>query len=78
MPRAVDVLIEKQGLPSTVESSQAVPPVRFRDKAFKSRTLVFADASTISVEKGVVTVSTQDKVAALERWPDFERIEREA
>jgi hypothetical protein len=48
--------------------------IAFRDKAFKSRTLVFADGSTLAVERSRVTATTQEHVAALERHPDFERV----
>ena len=48
--------------------------VTFRDKAFRSRTLVFNDSSTLAVEKSHVTAVTQEHVSALERHPDFERV----
>jgi len=63
---------------SVVYPASAVPAdtvsVTFRDKAFRSRTLVFADNSTLAVEKSHVTATTQEHVAALERHPDFERV----
>ncbi|MCX4139363.1 hypothetical protein M0D68_14305 [Paraburkholderia sp. SEWSISQ10-3 4] len=48
-------------------------PVTFRDMAFRMRTLVFADGSTLAVEKSLVMASTPEHVAALERHPEFER-----
>ncbi|CAN7437720.1 hypothetical protein [Paraburkholderia terricola] len=57
---------------STVAAGAA--SVTFRDRAFRSRTLVFADGSTLVVEKSHVTATTQEHVSALERHPDFERV----
>ncbi|SHL06857.1 hypothetical protein [Paraburkholderia terricola] len=48
--------------------------VTFRDKAFKSRTLVLADGRTLAVEKSTVTASDQEQLALLDRHPDFERV----
>ncbi|AXE91702.1 hypothetical protein [Paraburkholderia terricola] len=48
--------------------------IAFRDRAFRSRTLVFADGTTLAVEKSHVTATTQEHVSALERHPDFERV----
>ncbi|MFP3615076.1 hypothetical protein SB778_33970 [Paraburkholderia sp. SIMBA_050] len=48
--------------------------VTFRDRVFRSRTLVFADDSTLAVEKSHVTATTQEHVVALDRHPDFERV----
>lgn len=47
--------------------------VTFRDRAFRSRTVVFEDGSTLAVEKSTVVVSGEAQIAALERHPDFER-----
>ncbi|SHK25420.1 hypothetical protein [Paraburkholderia terricola] len=49
-------------------------PVTFRDRAFRSRTLVLSDGCTLSVEKSTVTASDQEQLALLERHPDFERV----
>jgi hypothetical protein len=47
--------------------------VVFLDKAFKSRTIVFEDGSTLAVEKSTAVVSDEEQIAALDRHPDFER-----
>ncbi|AXE92865.1 hypothetical protein [Paraburkholderia terricola] len=51
-----------------------IVPVTFRDKAFRSRTLVFADGSTLAVERSTVTATDEEQIALLERHPDFERV----
>ena len=48
--------------------------VIFRDKAFRSRTLVLADGRTLAVENSTVTATDQEQLALLERHPDFERV----
>lgn len=48
--------------------------VAFRDKAFRSRTLVLANGRTLSVEKSTVTTSDQQQIAMLDGHPDFERV----
>ncbi|MDR6408503.1 hypothetical protein [Paraburkholderia terricola] len=48
--------------------------VTFRDKAFRSRTLVFADGSTLAVERSTVTATDEEQIALLQRHPDFERV----
>ncbi|MFP3614924.1 hypothetical protein SB778_33135 [Paraburkholderia sp. SIMBA_050] len=48
--------------------------VTFRDKAFRSRTLVLADGRTLSVDKSTVTASDEEQLALLDRHPDFERV----
>ena len=48
-------------------------PVTFRDRAFKSRTIVFADGSTVPVISSLVTVSTPERVEHLTQLGDFER-----
>ncbi|MEN8502048.1 MULTISPECIES: hypothetical protein [Paraburkholderia] len=63
---------EHEGEFSVLDGSQ--PSVTFRDKTYRSRTLVFADGTTLAVEKSHVTATTQEHVAALERHPDFERV----
>ena len=68
MPKDSDIPVPA----STVAAGAA--SVTFRDKVFKSRTLVFDDGSTLAVEKSLVTAITREHVAALERHPDFERV----
>ncbi|WP_421380354.1 hypothetical protein ACOCG7_23840 [Paraburkholderia sp. DD10] len=68
---------EANPLPARLASASATAgrvSVTFRDKAFRSRTLVFADDSTLAVEKGHVMATTQEHVVALDRHPDFERV----
>ena len=48
--------------------------VTFRDKAFRSRTLLLADGRTLAVEKSTVTASDEEQLALLDRHPDFERV----
>lgn len=48
-------------------------PFTFRDKAFKSRTFVFIDGSTVPVTNGLISVSARDMVEQLEQHSDFER-----
>ncbi|MFM0427574.1 hypothetical protein PQQ75_01055 [Paraburkholderia aspalathi] len=48
--------------------------VAFRDKAFKSRTIVFEDGSTLAVDNSAVVVSDEQQIVVLECHPDFERI----
>ena len=47
--------------------------ITFRDKAFRSRTIVFEDGRTLAVENSTVVVSDEEQTAALDRHPDFER-----
>lgn len=49
------------------------PPVTFRDKAFKSRTFVFADGTTAPVEKSLIVATSAERIEQLERHGDFER-----
>ena len=56
--------------PSTQSISHSVT---FRDKAFKSRTIVFPDGSTAPVVGSLVTVSTAKRVEHLTQFGDFER-----
>jgi hypothetical protein len=48
--------------------------VTFRDRAFRSRTLVLLDGSGLIVEKSTVTVSKEEQITALDSHPDFERV----
>jgi hypothetical protein len=59
--------------PARVETSGQ--PVTFRDRKFKSRIVVFPDASTTAIEKSAVTVSKTGYIAYLDEHADFERIE---
>ncbi len=48
-------------------------PVTFRDRAFKSRTIVFVDGSTVPVISGLITVSTSERIEHLTQLDEFER-----
>ncbi|MCQ4143217.1 hypothetical protein [Vogesella sp. AC12] len=58
--------------------SKPTPPVTvaeqvFRDKAFKSRTLVLKDGRAVPVENYTVTTSDKDVIAFLDSHADFAR-----
>ncbi|CAB3804869.1 hypothetical protein [Paraburkholderia caffeinilytica] len=53
---------------------QGQKPVTYLDRTFRSRTLVFADGSTLAVEKSTAVASNDEQIAALDRHPDFERM----
>ncbi|RKF36149.1 hypothetical protein [Paraburkholderia fungorum] len=59
-------------LPGPTDVTEAVQ-VTFRDRAFRSRTIVFEDGSTRAVDRSTVVLSDQEQIAALERHPEFER-----
>ena len=67
------------------ENKTAVPakaglqqPVTFRDRAFKSRTIVFADGSTAAVVCSLITVSTSERIEHLNQLGDFDRTDSES
>jgi hypothetical protein len=65
----------------TIALSQAAvvsPVVTFRDKVFRSRTVVFQDGDAVTVERGVVAVSKPEYVTFLNEHADFERVDRSA
>ena len=53
-------------------------PVTFRDRAFKSRTIVFADGSTAAVVRSLITVSTSERIEHLTQLGDFDRTDSES
>lgn len=53
--------------------SEALAPVTFRDKAFKSRVLIMPDGRDVPVENFTVTTSDAAVIAHLEKHDDFER-----
>ncbi|MDR3386954.1 MAG: hypothetical protein P4L92_07860 [Rudaea sp.] len=63
---------------STLKLAGGPVSVTFRDKAFRSRTVVFPDGHTAIVERGVVAVSTPEHVAFLDQHADFERVDGSA
>jgi len=52
--------------------------VTFRDKVYRSRTVVFQDGDALTVERGVVAVSKPEHVTFLIQHADFERVDRSA
>ncbi|MET3234209.1 UNVERIFIED_ORG: hypothetical protein ABIC54_006425 [Burkholderia sp. 1263] len=68
---------EKFPLPARLAAATAAAgrvSVTFRDRAFRSRTIVFEDGSTLAVGKSAVATTDHAQIAALERHPDFERV----
>ncbi|MFM0250652.1 hypothetical protein [Paraburkholderia sediminicola] len=63
---------------STLKLAGGPVSVTFRDKAFRSRTVVFPDGHTAIVERGVVAVSAPEHVAFLNQHADFERVDGSA
>lgn len=59
----------------SVKSSKAGGEVKFRDQAFKSRTLITPDGGVVAVEGFVVTTSEPAIIQYLEQHPDFTREE---
>ncbi|CAE6810791.1 hypothetical protein R69658_05392 [Paraburkholderia aspalathi] len=59
-------------LPGSADVTEAVR-VTFRDRVFRSRTIVFEDGRTLAVENSTVVVSDEAQIAALGRHPEFER-----
>lgn len=47
-------------------------PRAFRDRVFTSRTLIMPEGESLLVAKGVVTATTPDQYAFLQRHPDLE------
>jgi hypothetical protein len=48
-------------------------PVVFKDKAFKSRTIVLNDGRAFAVEKSTIEASDPALIDHLDKHPDFER-----
>lgn len=68
MPKAPDII----ALPL---AARAPATVTFRDRAFRSRTVVFPDGNTAMVERCVVGVSDPEHIAYLDWHAGFERID---
>ena len=69
----------KTAAPVKAGSQQPVTqPVTFRDKTFKSRTIVFGDGSTAAVVRSLITVSTSQRIEHLTQLGDFDRIDFES
>ncbi|ODP33074.1 hypothetical protein [Pandoraea sp. ISTKB] len=56
------------------EIAGATSGVTFRDKAFKSRVIVFPGGATVTVERGTATVTDAAHIEALDKRDDFERV----
>lgn len=63
----------QQNKTAALEQAGLQQPVTFHDKAFKSRTIVFADGSTASVVNSAITVSSTERVNQLDQLDEFER-----
>lgn len=57
--------------PDKAEASAA--PVIFKDKAFKSRTIVLNDSRAFAVEKSTIEATDAALIECLDSHPDFER-----
>ncbi len=60
------------------KSEVSATPVVFRDKAFKSRTVVLNDGRAFAVEKSTIVATDAALIAHLDNHPDFERIQLSA
>lgn len=54
-------------------AGDSTAPMTFRDKAFKSRTLILKDGRAVPVENYTVTTSDKDVIAYLDGHADFAR-----
>ncbi|WGS50849.1 hypothetical protein LFL96_04925 [Paraburkholderia sp. D15] len=61
---------------SQTPAALSMPAAAFRDKAFRSRTVVFPDGGTAAVEQGRVAVTMPEHIAFLEQHAGFERVGR--
>ncbi|MGQ7939081.1 hypothetical protein [Paraburkholderia sp. D1E] len=71
MPKDNEVIALPQ---AAVLSAGVSAAVTFRDRMFRSRTVVFPDGDTAMVERSVVVASTPEHVAFLNQHADFERV----
>lgn len=58
-----------------VKGGKAMGDVKFRDREFKSRTLITPDGGVVVVEGFVVTTSDPAIIQYLEQHPEFKREE---
>lgn len=49
-------------------------PIAFRDKAFKSRTIIIDDGRAFQVEKYGIEAQDPALIAYLDKHPEFERV----
>lgn len=59
----------------TDKAEASAAPVVFRDKAFKSRTIVLNDGRAFAVEKSTIEATDAALIAHLDNQSDFERIQ---
>lgn len=64
----------KTNTESTNSTNNAVV---FKDKSFKSRTIIIEDGRSFPVEKSRIEASDQALIEYLDKHPDFERIAAE-
>lgn len=57
----------------TDKAEVSAVPVIFKDKAFKSRTIVLDDGRAFPVEKSTIEASDPALIEHLDSHPDFER-----
>jgi hypothetical protein len=57
------------------KAEASAAPVVFKDKAFKSRTIVLDDGRAFAVEKSTIAATDAALIAHLDNHPDFERIQ---
>lgn len=55
------------------KAETSATPVVFKDKAFKSRTIVLNDGRAFAVEKSTIEASDPALIDHLDKHPDFER-----
>ena len=63
---------------SEVIAAPLVEVASFCDKVFRTRTVVFPDGETATIERSLVAVSDQEHITYLDRHADFERIDGSA
>jgi hypothetical protein len=62
------------GMAKPTDSKPADGSVVFRDKEFKSRTIVLGRGATVAVVKGQVTADTPELIDYFGKRTDFERV----
>jgi hypothetical protein len=78
MPKEPVVVAEVRAQADTSTPVTPVTPMAaltFRDRAYRSRTFVFADGSTAPVVNSRITVTLTQQIAEIERHADFDRID---
>lgn len=57
----------------TDKAEASAAPVIFKDKAFRSRTIVLDGGRTFTVEKSIIEATDAALIEHLDSHPDFER-----